>query len=125
MSIEWEKALIQNMTPEIINDYRNRITGLMEEVLVNLEKQQANLTTEEAQFLDLLKPIKDKKGVFENVFKELGILLYLQQIYIEEYEVFIRKSWFESLPIPRDSKIDLKKESKIHLLPLDDSEIPL
>lgn len=120
MSIEWEKVLIQNMTPEIINDYRNRVAGLMEEVIVNLERQQTNLTAEEAQFLNVLKPIKDKKGVFESVFKELGILLYLQQIYIEEFEAFIRKSWFESLPIPRDLKI----ESRIHSLPSNDSEIP-
>lgn len=120
MSIEWEKSLIQNMTPEVIDDYRNRVAGLMEEVVVSLERRQADLTTEEIQFFDVLKPIKDKKGVFETVFTELGILLYLQQIYIEEYESFIRQSWFRSLPISKDSKI----ESKIHSLPSDDSEVP-
>jgi hypothetical protein len=69
-----------------MEDYKDRIKSLMEELVERLKRREQYLTAEEFQLYKALQPIEEGKEVFENIFHSVGISLYLQQIFISEYE---------------------------------------
>jgi hypothetical protein len=116
MSKEWEKSLIEGMTAEQIEDYRFRVTSLMEEVLTDLEVRHEDLSDEEFQLYKALLPLKKNDDVFKSTFTKLGIALYLQQIYITEYENSICQRWLKN---PSQFETP-KSDSKSNALPPND-----
>lgn len=107
MNRDFEYSLVRDMTYDQMKDYKNRIQSLIEELVERLKGRERYLTAEEFQLYKALQPIEEGKEVFENIFHSLGISLYLQQIFIAEYESSVFQSWMNNERHSNDSKSKL------------------